>query len=130
MTLIIQQHVVGRDVPMDHPTTVGVRQRPADGLDQLDGGIGGQRTLPQEMLEIAASQIGHHQVGTFRVPPEVEQRNDMGVLQRRDQLRFHLKAADEPGPVGDVGVDRLYRHLAAHTRLRRPPHHTMRSLTD
>ncbi len=88
------------------------------------------RPFVEHARQVPTLEVGHHEIRTIGITPEVEQRHDVGMLQRRHQLRLRFEPAHEPGIVRQFGADRLDRHLTTHAGLSRPIHDTMSALAD
>jgi hypothetical protein len=85
---------------MDHALAMRGGQRHGHLVDDAAGGVGVQRSPGEGVLQAAAAQEPHYQVGAVRPPPPVIERDDVGVLQAGHQLGLGLKAADELGVIG------------------------------
>ncbi len=100
VAVCIEQDVGWFHVPMDDAVAMGHVQRGRHLVDQLRNPVERPAAIGYCRLEIATTQIAHHQKGPARFAPEVVERNDVGVLQSGDGLRLDLKAADEVGVIG------------------------------
>ncbi|MCZ7627461.1 MAG: hypothetical protein M5R38_18345 [Candidatus Methylomirabilis sp.] len=69
------------------------------------------------IMEIAAAQPAHHQIGIVRLAPEIVQRHDVHVLQPGDDLGLRFEPADEFGRVGVARQDDLDGDFALDSRL-------------
>ena len=96
-----------RELPVDLPTQCAIVPcRTAVPTALVDS----HRTAGQAIGQITRQQA-HHQVGATRFRPEIMQRNDVGVLKTRDQLRLCVEPTDEPWIIGQLGTDHLHRRL-------------------
>ena len=81
----------------------GRRARPATDVSRVAG--------VEHAAEAAAlEQLEHHERHVVLAP--VVDRHDVRVVQRRRDLRLGAEAAEEPGVVGERGVQHLHRDAA------------------
>ena len=104
-----QQHVGGLDVAVDDAVLVGVLQGIRDLADQARGALEGQHALVQQVLERAAADVFHHDVGQAVRLAGGEDAHDVRVVEDGDRARFPLEAAQELGIVGEVARQDLDR---------------------
>ena len=88
-------------------------ERAADLGKQARGSLQLPGAAVERLSQRAAAQPAHHQVGAVGIAPVVVERDDVRVLELRDELCLGLEAADEGGLVDELGADDLDRHLAA-----------------
>jgi len=103
-----------------HALAVGHRQGQPHLVEEPGRVRRGHGAAREDLPEVPALEVPHHQVGAVRLPPEVVEGDDVGVLEPGYQLGLRLEAADELRIVGESGVDDLHRHLPAHLGLERP----------
>ncbi len=113
VVLLVQQHVRGLQVAVHDALAVCVRERAADLGEQARGGLQLPGAAIERLPQRAAAQPAHHQVGAVGIAPVVVERDDVRVLELRDELCLGLEATDEGGLVDELGADDLDRHLAA-----------------
>src|SRR6266568_1508766 len=131
VSVVVKQNVGRADVTMDDALAVGEGKRRADLFDNANrlGGI--ERPFRFEiLLKAAAWQITHRQVSAVRFAPVVVERNDVWMLEARDDLRFLFEPADEFRLVGESPVNDFDGHLALQRRLYRVVDRGVRTLTD
>ena len=92
--------------------------------------LGIERPRPEQVLDAAASEEPHDEIGGIRLSPVVVERNDVRVLELGDDLRLALEATDEVRMVRELGRDRLDRDLASDLRLGGAIDHAERALAD
>jgi hypothetical protein len=111
--VLVEEQVGRLDVPVDEPPGVGVGQSGRH-LAANRGGLGGCEALPtvEEAAQAPALQeLEHHERGVVLAP--VVDVDDARMMERRGQLRLGAEAPQEPGVVGQGGVEDLDRHPAA-----------------
>ena len=111
--VLVEQEVGRLDVAMQHIARVRVLQRRRDvATDAGRLGDGQQRTLIEHRPEAAALQeLEHHERHVVLAP--VVDRDDVGVVQRRGELRLGPEPSQECRVVGQRGVEHLHRDLSA-----------------
>ena len=110
---VVDDHVVGLQVAVDHAATVGEPGR----LEDLDGDVDRadrieRRLLADQLLERAAGQVLHRDVVRVLEGAAVVDADDVRVLQAGGGLRLAAEALDEPGIRGEAAVQQLQRDLA------------------
>ena len=82
----------GFDVPVNHPTVVGVVHGPGDAQADDQGHVHRQRAfLFEQVVEIDALHVLQHHEAVLAFTDEVVDVDDVLVLQRGDGLRFALE---------------------------------------
>ena len=89
-----------------------------------------ERAGLEQVLDAAAAEEAHDQVGGIRLAPVVVERHDVRVLEPGDDLRLVLEPPDEVRVVGELGMDGLDRDLPPDLRLDRPVDDAERALAD
>ena len=117
VAFLVEQHVARFEVAVDDSPAVGIAQGPAHFVEQPEGRRQIPRAVPQRLGQAAAPHVGHNQVCTVGVSPEVEKPDDVGVLQLSYELCLGLEPAHEIWPVDKLGPDHLDRYLPAHRGL-------------
>ena len=106
--LAFEHHVVRLDVAVHQPLRVGVRERLENRLADLEGVVGGNHAAaPQRVGERLALDERHDVVDqAFAVAGEMN-REDGGMLEPRQRLRFLAEARDHPRRPRDLGMQDL-----------------------
>jgi hypothetical protein len=82
LAVLVEEHVGGLDVAVDHPGGVGLGQRAqqpvAEPLDLLGRG---RSVLGHPLGQVAARQVGHHQHDLVALLDHVEEAHHVGVVQ-------------------------------------------------
>lgn len=112
VAFVVEQDVVRVDVAVYHAGAVRCLEGVAQLIDHRHGLGGGERAVFEDGGKVPAAHETHDQIGRVRLTPIVVQRDDVWMLERRDDLCFGLETADEGRIVGEVGTDDLDRHLA------------------
>jgi hypothetical protein len=76
--------------------------------------------LADPVSETPSVHPTHDEKGASRLPPEIVQRNDVGMLETGDYPRLLGEAADKVRSLRQFGVDYLDGHLATDCWLKRP----------
>ena len=127
---LVDQDVAGLDIAMDYACVMGCAEGRSDLVDKLRHARERPRLLARFGCHRSTAHPAHHQVRTTRLPPVVVERNDVRMLESRDQLRLVLEATNEIGIVSELGPDDLDRDLAANGRLRCAEDCTERAFAD
>ena len=111
--VLVEQQVRGLDVAVQHVARVRVLERRRDvAADARRLRDREQRALVEHRPQAAAlEQLEHHERHVVVAP--VVDGDDVGVVQRRRELRLGPEAAQERGVVGERGVQHLDRDPAA-----------------
>ena len=111
------EHVLRLQIPMDDALDVRSGQATSDGHGVLEGASHCQRTGCADLAQrLAFQQFGHDERRAF-VHPDVEDRTDVRVVERRRRASFLLEAL-EPIRIGRyVGRQNLDRHVALEPRV-------------
>ncbi len=115
---------------MHRVAAVGRRQGRRQLVDDPDGVIRFERAARERLLEVPAAHPSHHEIGAAPVAPVVVERDDVGMLESCDRLRFLLEATNEARVVGESRMDLLDAHLAAEIGIERSPHDAEGPLAD
>ena len=126
----VEQHVGRLHVTVHDPQRVRGRQRATDLADHPRHLGEAERAVADPVRQRPAAQQSEHQERRARLTPVVVQGHHVRVLEAGHQLRFGLEPLHEPRVVGQLGPDRLDRHLATEARLHRPVDRTERALAD
>ncbi len=111
--VLVEEQVRRLDVAVDQPADVGVLQCRGDlaadvrGLREREV-LAGVEQPPQAP---APQQLEHHERHVVVAP--VVDGHHVRVVERRRDLRLRTEAAEEPGVVGEGGVEHLHRDAAA-----------------
>ena len=123
VVVLAEQDVGGLDVAVDEPRGVRGVQRGRDLADDAGGAPGRERALaPDERPEVVAGHVAHRDVGDAALLARVVDRDDVGVVDRRRDLRLAQEAAPDRRVLHERGGDDLQRDLAVERELRRPVH--------
>ena len=117
VAFVVEQDVVRVDVAVYDAGAVRGLEGVAELIDHRHGLGGGERAVFEDGGQVPAAHQTHDQIGRVRLTPVVVQRDDVRMLERRDDLCFGLETADEGRIVGEVGTDDLDRHLATDSGL-------------
>ena len=117
VALLVEQDVPGLHVPVHDALTMRRRERGGHLVQDRRRSLAARAAPPEQVLDAAASEEPHDEIGGIRLSPVVVERNDVRVLELGDDLRLALEAADEVRMVRELGRDRLDRDLAADLRL-------------
>jgi hypothetical protein len=121
-TVARQHHVGGLQVAMHDAILVRGLQRRRDLPADAQRFLGGQRPAAEPLFERLAIDELHRDVERAVVLVETVDRGDIGVAQRREQLRFALQARESVGVAGEPGRQRFDRDVAAELRVGRAVH--------
>src|SRR5215207_4764350 len=114
VAVLVDDHVVGLEVPVDHPMAVGEAGRLEDLGPDVDHPLLGQRRLRgHDVLERLAREVLHRDVVRALVLPAIEDAYHVGVVEARGRLGLAAEALDELLVLGEAPVQDLDRHLAA-----------------
>ena len=113
VTGVVDDHVVGLQVAVDHAVAVGE----PSGLEDLDREVDrsyrvDRGLLADHLLERPARDVLHRDVVGAIEGAAVVHADDVGVLEPGRCLRLTAEALDEPGVLGEAAVQQLQRHLA------------------
>src|SRR5690606_31702820 len=117
VAVLVQEDVGRFQIPVDDAVAVGDSHGGGDLVEHQRGGFEAARAALQRILQAAAAQVAHYQVGTARVAPVVIQRHDVQVFEAGDEVGLRLEPADELRVVGEIRQDDLNRHLPPNRRL-------------
>ena len=121
-TETIQQDIGRLEVSMHHVFRMSAFQRTGDRIPHLHNlGIRHRAMIDDAVQQRAAGDIAHHDVELALKLPEVIDRQDVRVFERRYGAGLHLKA----GPhllVAHIGHDRLDGNRALQAFIPRGPH--------
>jgi len=107
------KHDVGRlDVPMDDTLPMSIVQRGGDLSEQMAQLVKRQTTDAQHVLEGAAVHVAHDNVGRVVRAVEIVHRQDVGMLQPRDDARLAPEALHRLRVIGNGLVENFDRHMA------------------
>ena len=109
---------------------VGRGERRSDLVDQSEPAIERPRPQLQRIRQRAAPEEAHRHIGAIRIPPVVENRDDVWMLELRDQLGLALETAQELRVMCIVGADHLDGDVAGNGRLAGAIDNTESSLPD
>ncbi len=110
---------------------MGEGQASTDLLHQVRCCLDGQRSvLLEPVCQRAVAEPSHHQIRTVVVLPEVDQRNDVGMLEAGHQAGLSTEAPQELVVCGEFGPDHLHGDLAADRGLDASPHDAVSALRD
>ena len=112
VAIFVQQDIGWLDIAMNHTGTMGGMQRHADLPHDLHHKLDRQWPLLQQTEQAAAAQQAHHQESHTGLAPVIVERDDVGVLEPGNQLRFSAEAADEIRVIGIFRPDDLDRHIS------------------
>jgi hypothetical protein len=123
LALVGDQHVGGLDVAVDEPAAVRGVERAPDLPDDADGALGVQpvRRL-DERAHVGALDVAHREVEHALRLAGLEDRDDVGMVDRGGELRLGLEAVAEVDVVGQLGRDHLQCDCAAEAELRGAVH--------
>ena len=110
--VLTKQHVLRLHVAVDEALAVGVVERGRqNGTDRADFAIGKRRRATDEVLQVAALDELHDDVGRtrFGVLADVIDRNDVWVAQTRRGASFTPEALEELGIIGVLWMEQLDR---------------------
>jgi hypothetical protein len=82
--------------------------------DQPRGARDRERSLGDQVGEVAAVGVAHHQVGDALVFADIVDRQDIAVFEAGDRARFALEAGAEVRVARQVLRQHLDRHVAIH----------------
>ncbi len=103
--VLIEQHVGGLQIAVQHAFVVGVDQAGDDLAEQLRGLAGRQRPMFRQMLvQRTMLQVLHHVVGRLRIPTHIQQLDDVAIGGEKHQL-LHLAREQRPVNAAAVGVE-------------------------
>ncbi len=111
VAVVVEQDVVRVDVTVHHAGPVRCLERVAQLIDHRHGLGGRERAVFENRGKVSAAHEAHDQIGRVRLAPVVVQRDDVWMLERRDDLCLGLETTDEGRIVGEIGTDDLDRHL-------------------
>ena len=117
IALLINQDIAGLDVPMDDASRMRVVQGRRNLSQNAERARRGEWLPSHRIRQCAAPHVAHHQIGVAIVLAVVVDRQDVGVLQVRDQLGFLLEAADEGRVRGVVAGQDLQGDIPVDARL-------------
>jgi hypothetical protein len=107
----VQQDVLRLDVPVDHPVPVGIVQRVGHLGGDPDRLLDAQLGFPVELApEGLPLDVRHHVEEETVGAAGIEQRQDVGVLQRCGGLDLHHEPLG-PEHRRQLGLEHLERHL-------------------
>jgi hypothetical protein len=78
---------------------------------------GGKHTAGESLSECLALHQLHHQVVGVTLAPDIEQRADVRVVERRDRLRFALEPRANLCGRAHVLLQHLHRHVTSEPRV-------------
>src|SRR5687767_1157637 len=96
---------------MNNAITVGNIQGVSDLIEQTSSIRKGPRSSLDSLSQIPI-QPAHHQISTFGVTPIIIERDNMGMFEAGNQLRFNFKTANKIRFVGILGQNDFNRNLA------------------
>ena len=114
-----EEDVLGFQIAVDDAFCVRRGERVGDDGSDVDRVAPGHRAAAQPPAQRFAFEQLHHGVGDALLVADVENREDVGMRERRDGARFTLEAPQRVGIVRKVGRQDLDRHLAMETRVAR-----------
>ena len=82
------------------------------------------------VFQCSTTKPTHRQIGAVRISPVVVERNDVGVFEARNELRFDLEETDESQVVRVLRSDDLDRDFATDGRLIGTVDNTKRTRAD
>ncbi len=122
MVILADEEVVGLQVPVNDAPLVRRRET----LGDLKGVIHSLLLRNRTRVELAAQRLAlqklHDRVGCPLVGPEVEDREDVGMRQRRDRQSFALESRQGVWISAERLRQDLDRHIALQLRVPRPVH--------
>jgi hypothetical protein len=115
-----QEQVLGLEVAVDDAARVGGGQPVCDLPGVVDRLAQRQRTSCQALAQRVALEQLHYGEGRPALAPEIVDREDARVRERRDRLRLALEAGERFGSLGQVRREHLHRHVAVELGVTRP----------
>jgi hypothetical protein len=129
--LSVEQDVRGGDVAVRDPLPVGEPERGGHLLDHPQCRLASETLTPLlQRPQAAAAHVPRDEVRPAGLTPVVVDRDDVRVLERRDELGLALEPQHERGVRGDLLVEHLHDDVSADVRLDRAEHHAESPRTD
>jgi hypothetical protein len=116
------EQVLGLEVAVDHALGVRGRQSVRELPRVVDRLSKRQRPAREPLAQRLALEQLHHGERHRALAPEVVDREDARVRERRDRLRLALEAGERLGGLREVRREHLYCHVAVELGVARPVH--------
>ena len=123
-------HVLGLEVPVHDPRRVGLGEPVRELRGEVQRLARGERAARDQLAQRAALDELHGDVAHAVVGADVEERDDVGVVERRGGARLLLEARATLGIGRDSGRQDLDRDLAPEPRVAGAEHLAHASRTD
>ena len=121
--VVREENVAGLDVAVDEPAGVGGVERGRDRCEQRKGPFGREHPLScEELPQVGALDVAHRDVELAVNVVGLEDRDDVRVVEAREQLRLAQEALSEAIVLRQVRSEQLERHPAFEAQVQRSVH--------